>query len=36
MWITRYVEGRAAVLCRTRHGYPLADGLEAVGAGELA
>ena len=28
--------GRAAVLCRTRHGYPLADGLEAVGAVDLA
>jgi predicted AAA+ superfamily ATPase len=27
---------RAAVLCRARHGYPLADGLEAAAAGDLA
>jgi len=27
--------GRAAVLCRARHGYPLADGLEVVSGGDL-
>jgi predicted AAA+ superfamily ATPase len=27
---------RAAILCRARHGYPLADGLQAMPAGEIA